>query len=190
MFIIDDIDALKQRISSLEEYCLNVDHHHLPVPAALSYLFEKTHGTYKYEDGTVYEGELVRGVPSGYGRHSVSNFIYEGQYVNGKKHGHVECHSYVFHSKCRYLHGTKDGLEVSVHNDGTVKALTFQKGVAQLVERIEHRDKSVEYLDIRDGVRNGLDVTFDSLKKLVYVFNFEDHEVVGRGKKYVYKSEV
>ncbi len=35
------IDQLEQKIAALEEYCLNVDHHNIPVPDKLSYLFQK-----------------------------------------------------------------------------------------------------------------------------------------------------
>ena len=58
------IGDLKEKIAALEEYCLNVDHHNIPVPDKLSYLFQKTQGTYKYGDYT-YTGDLIRGAEPG-----------------------------------------------------------------------------------------------------------------------------
>ena len=41
------------------------------------------------EDGSTYEGELVRGLPHGFGIKEFSNQdLYEGQFQNGKAHGH------------------------------------------------------------------------------------------------------
>lgn len=45
-------------------------------------------GTYTFKDGSVYQGELEGGRPSGKGRTEFKNGdVYEGEYVKGKRQG-------------------------------------------------------------------------------------------------------
>lgn len=50
---------------------------------------EASIGKHKFEDGSVYHGDLIRGKPDGFGRREFSNGdIYEGQFENGLFSGH------------------------------------------------------------------------------------------------------
>lgn len=50
---------------------------------------EAMQGRHVFEDGSIYEGELVMGKPNGYGtRTLVSGNIFEGQHKDGFAHGH------------------------------------------------------------------------------------------------------
>jgi len=139
---------------------------------------------------SAYEGEVIRGKPSGYGKLVSGNYTYEGQFVNGKKHGYIECRSFVYTAQLRYLFDKKDGLETYVHNDGTTKTSVFVEGAQQLVERFVHRDGSLEYIDVVDGYRHGNSLTWDLKRGLFYAFEFEDHDLKGKGRKYAFKEEI
>ena len=45
------------------------------------------HGTFRFADGAVYEGELKDGFPNGHGTFRSSDGVYEGEYKDGKPHG-------------------------------------------------------------------------------------------------------
>ena len=50
---------------------------------------EVMRGRHVFEDGTIYEGELVLGKPNGFGtRELVNGDLYEGQHKDGFGHGH------------------------------------------------------------------------------------------------------
>ena len=90
---------LEAKIKALEEYCLNVDYVRIPPPAELQYLFVKTQGTCQvFDDNPAnngldtqnysYQGEMIKGKPSGRGKIFYNNDLYyEGEFLNGKKHG-------------------------------------------------------------------------------------------------------
>ena len=193
MLIIDEIDALKQRISSLEEYCLNVDHHHLPVPAALSYLFEKTHGTYTYPDGRVYEGDLIKGRPSGLGRIRGDEYSeeFDGLFLNGLKHGSFVCLlPNGDESERRYLYDKLDGEKRTVDEEGNRFSSVYMDGRQRHVFKKVYVGGAVEFIDCEDYEYNGYYVRYDPAEDTVNVSLYEDGHAKGNRKKYVYKSEV
>ena len=59
----------------------------LPDSVALSK--EATSGKHTFEDGSVYQGDLIRGKPDGFGRRGFPNGdVYEGQFEKGYFQGH------------------------------------------------------------------------------------------------------
>jgi len=50
---------------------------------------EAMRGRHVFKDGSIYEGELVKGKPNGFGTHNLVNGdIFEGQHTDGFAHGH------------------------------------------------------------------------------------------------------
>ena len=61
----------------------------LSVPDSVILSKEATTGKYTFEDGSVYQGDLIRGRPDGFGRREFLNGdIYEGQFEKGYFQGH------------------------------------------------------------------------------------------------------
>ena len=60
-----------------------------PSRESLSLNKEVMRGRHVFEDGTIYEGELVLGKPNGFGNRELLNGdLYEGQHKDGFAHGH------------------------------------------------------------------------------------------------------
>ena len=58
-------------------------------------------GSYEFSDGAVYQGELIKGKPSGKGvTHFKNGDRHEGQYLKGMRHGHGV---YVFSDGEKYV---------------------------------------------------------------------------------------
>ena len=71
------------------------------------------HGTFRFADGAVYEGELKDGFPNGHGTFRSSDGVYEGEYKDGNHHGHGifryangDVYDGEFKNDIRHGHGT------------------------------------------------------------------------------------
>jgi hypothetical protein len=186
------VKDMQAKITALEEYCLNVDHHNIPVPEKLNYLFTKTQGTYKWSNAT-YTGDLIRGIPSGVGKMVLDNGnTNEGQYVNGKKHGNIAA---VFkktgsRQECTWKYDKKDGISTETHPDGRVAHGVFIAGVQQHVVTWKHPSGLNEYIDNRDGKIHGHVIHYYTTEDYIVVYTYEAGEKQGKGKKYTYKEQV
>ena len=186
------VGQLETKIAALEEYCLNVDHHNIPVPEKLQYLFTKTQGTYKWSNST-YTGELIRGKPSGVGK-SVwdDGNTYEGQYVNGMKHGSVTLiqKSDGMKIEVTWKHDKEDGISKATFSDGTVVYGVFKDHIQQHVNKWIYPSGIHEYNNIKDGELHGHSIEYYTTEDYIVVYTYEAGEKQGKGKKYTYKEQV
>lgn len=181
-------------ISILEDYCMNIDHHHISPPDTLSYMFDKVHDTIKYDDGK-YVGDTIRGVPSGVGTRvwSESGDSWKGEFVNGKMHGKgvltfKRNPPYTRH-ECRYL-GKIYGLLVSKYDDGRVKSGPWVNHKEEGVHKWVYPNGKLQLVEHKAGKFDGLSITLNPKNKTIDLLMFEDDVSVGKGKRYTYKEDI
>ena len=169
-----------------------MDHHNIPVPEKLQYLFTKTQGTYKYEDA-IYIGELIGGKPHGSGCETFLNEdTYEGQYVNGMRHGKgvQTSPSKGFVCQCRYRFGVKDGICAYRYREGSTAVGVWIDGSEEFVSRWWHPDGTTVYNSVFFQKLHGHCFDFRPSQESVVVYTYDAGEKQGKGKKYTYKEQV
>ena len=134
------IKQLEERIKHLEDYCLNVDYHSVPVPKELEYLFKIDKNQHQTLDNGTYVRYMIRGKRSGVGKYTFlpSGDTYEGRWVNQRRHGqgnYTRIESGEVEEQ-RYVLDIVDGLKVdSLWIDGYICISRSDRKSYQPVQR-------------------------------------------------------
>ncbi len=140
----------------------------------------------KYSDGNEYEGDIVGGIPQGYGVYRFSNGdYYEGDFVNGTYHG---IGTFFFDNKVyyqgEYKNGVREGYGKMFFTDGSVYdgewKSDFRNGHGKLI----HKDGTITEGIWKDGEYCGV----TDIKEQTTVSEKEKSEETNQSKQEIVSS--
>ena len=184
------IESKDRIIEAFEAYVLKLPYTDQPAPPSLQYLFEKQIGKWRNpEDGSEYEGEMIRGVPNGACIRTFRSGIHDvATYIDGKAHGKVKrtaprTESYPGHTvECSSFMGLSTGMCTVVFETGKVRKGPIEQGLAIGVHKTTTAEEgTVRFSEYSGHKQNGLMVTFKAQRRQVDVAEFNEGKSVQRG---------